>query len=263
MLQIEHPTSTSIGAKYGCASDAWAVNSTRGHHIGPQLPEQPEAWICAISIQPNTAGISKIHENPMTWEACGPKACRWNAPRLILFLASLRERVAMAQFRNQSTWFRALCSSKMESASVVCWASKLLWCYLGCVCNLNTWRLGLKSVNYFELLHFLQALVHASQAGKFGVRMHRILRLLRIPQIGSTLGSHTCGPDSSTFWNWWHSDSCLSQQIDIQIRRSLADHFSWPQTLTCFECLMKLWSTFKTCAAMAWCRISLLKSFSF
>lgn len=79
----------------------------------------------------------------MTWEACGPKACRWNAPRLILFLASLRERVAMAQFRKQSTWFRARCSSKMESAAV-CWASKLLWCYLGCVCNLNTWRLGLK-----------------------------------------------------------------------------------------------------------------------
>ena len=230
MLQIEHPTSTSIGAKYGCASDAWAVNSTRGHHIGPQLPEQPEAWICAISIQPNTAGISKIHENPMTWEACGPKACRWNAPRLILFLASLRERVAMAQFRNQSTWFRALCSSKMESASVVCWASKLLWCYLGCVCNLNTWRLGLKVWTTLNCYIFFRPW-----------SMHLKLENLEFGCIGyfgffgfhksaQRWGSHTCGPDSSTFWNWWHSDSCLSQQIDIQIRRSLADHFSWPQT---------------------------------
>lgn len=98
--------------------------------------------LCHFNTTQYSPSISKIHKNPMTWEACGPKACRWNAPRLILFLASLRERVAMAQFRKQSTWFRARCSSKMESASVVCWASKLLWCYLGCVYNLNTCTLN-------------------------------------------------------------------------------------------------------------------------
>lgn len=174
----------------------------------------------------------------MTWEACGPKACRWNAPRLILFLASLRERVAMAQFRKQSTWLWVLCSSNMESASV-CWASKLFWCYLGCLCNLNTWRLGLKrellwivtfSSGFGPCISSLK--ICSSDASDASASSDST----NPPQIGFfRWGSHTSGPDSSTFWNWWHSDSCLAYRHELVAdRRSLG---SWPHTAHLFRML--------------------------
>ena len=159
----------------------------------------------------------------MIWEACGPKACRWNAPRLILFLASLRERVAMAQFRKQSTWFRVLFFKDVK-----CFCFLSLQTFL---IQIASAILTLGDLDWTCELHWIVTFSFVDpciSSSKICVGWMLWLRMPQILRKGSTLGSHTSDPHSSTFWNWWHSDSCLPTNWHSDRRSPRSLHFSWP-----------------------------------